>query len=760
MFALQGVLELNNRQGGTERVVMKRVKGRVSGAQQIAEMEHVLNVYAASACPRSIAPFVGYLEVEESVGKLSEGLWLVWKYEGDRTLAYYLRRRDCIEALAKDLGLDDEKDVVPTVMKQIFECLVDLHSAGLVHRDVKPANLIFSSVDKRFKIIDLGAAVDLRTGTNYVPSETMLDPLYCPPEEYVLPTDSVHLAEQAAPLKFVMSPILWSRHRPECFDTYSAGVVLLQLGLPFLRSPSSLKNWKGTMIRLNHDVSEWRERARLSARQTAILDADDGLGWSLVEGLLRPREIQNDGAGGVTFVTSGTAPRLTASEALKHPFLKQLGTKKPNQSLMNNLFGNRQKKMQEEEDGDLPGVVPEQPESKQKAPSTIKTKQESRWSWIQSRIYDLEARIKSQASDTKTQTAVVKQLKADVEQGKASGKELEAAESKLVAMQDSLKSSVAELGSIFQSAKTFLGSSGSSSRGTDKEDSPMPSDTSNLTSEDEESSGSDVNQFLADAASSAIYSSLKFTGRALMAVADMAASAEQSLGEAQAQRELVRKEKAILIEVLNRLNVTENTTWSDAKANIMKLMDDSFLTETQMRRTFQSFVDDLARKKRVELKQAKMNFAELLDEANLPLNASYKSFESDYKGDPRFTALDNENRQLLFNTFADAKQKSTEIQRSTEKAIAPEKENKENLEQDIIDVESLRAEQDRLKSEYKEMQTKLKKMEKMLNMDNLLSSIIGEDFMSKDDDGSVTFRFAKGAPMPAQQNAEKKKKER
>ena len=728
---------------------MKRVKGRVSGAQQIAEMEHVLNVYAASACPRSIAPFVGYVEVEEGVGKLSEGLWLVWKYEGDRTLAYYLRRRDCIEALAKDLGLEDKKEVVPTVMKQIFECLVDLHSAGLVHRDVKPANLIFSKVDQRFKIIDLGAAVDLRTGTNYVPSETMLDPLYCPPEEYVLPTDSVHLAEQAAPLKFVMSPILWSRHRPECFDTYSAGVVLLQLGLPFLRSQNSLKNWKGTMIRLNHNVGEWRERARLSARQTAVLDDDDGLGWSLVEGLLRPREIQSDGAGGVSFVTSGTAPRLTASEALKHPFLKQLESKKGSQSFMTGLFGKRKSKV-EEEDTDLPAGLTEQQESKQKPG----------WSWIQSRIFDVEARIKTQASDTKTQTAVVKQLKADVEQGKASGKELEAAERKLMAMQDSLKSSVAELGSVFKSGKMLLGSSGSSSRNIEKGDLPSPSGTSNSSpSKDDESDGSDVNQFLADAASSAIYSSLKCTGRALMAVADMAASAEQSLGEAQAQRELVRKEKAILIEILTRLNVTENSTWSDAKDSIIKLMDDSLLTETQMKRTFQSFVDDLARKKRVELKQAKMNFAELLDEANLPLNTLYNSFEKNYKGDPRFTALDEENRQLLFNTFADARKKGLEIQQSAKEAIIPEKEIEKDSKQENIDVEALRAEQDKLKSEYQEMQTKLKKMEKMLNMDNLLSSIIGEDFMSKDDDGSVTFRFAKGAPMPAQKNAERKKKE-
>jgi hypothetical protein len=46
----------------------------------------------------------------------------VWRYEGSKTLAYYLKRRDCIRALAKDLAVPEEA-VPATVMKYIFECL-------------------------------------------------------------------------------------------------------------------------------------------------------------------------------------------------------------------------------------------------------------------------------------------------------------------------------------------------------------------------------------------------------------------------------------------------------------------------------------------------------------------------------------------------------------------------------------------------------------------------------------------------------------
>ena len=46
----------------------------------------------------------------------------MWRYEGSKTLSYYLRRRDTIRALSLDLEVP-ESAVVPTVMKHIFDGL-------------------------------------------------------------------------------------------------------------------------------------------------------------------------------------------------------------------------------------------------------------------------------------------------------------------------------------------------------------------------------------------------------------------------------------------------------------------------------------------------------------------------------------------------------------------------------------------------------------------------------------------------------------
>jgi hypothetical protein len=57
----------------------------------------------------------------------------MWRYEGSNTLSYYLRRRDTLRALARDLGVPEDI-VVPVAMRQLLLGLSALHAAGLVHR--------------------------------------------------------------------------------------------------------------------------------------------------------------------------------------------------------------------------------------------------------------------------------------------------------------------------------------------------------------------------------------------------------------------------------------------------------------------------------------------------------------------------------------------------------------------------------------------------------------------------------------------------
>lgn len=302
--------------GKTDEVVLKKVKRNVEDAHLVADAEAKLNRCCSRNAPGCCPPFLGAFEVQENHTdvQLSPGHWLVWEFEGVRTLADYWKGKHGMDELAMDLFSCNTEEaggdvvVVAEVMRQLLGCLVRMHGVGLVHRDVKPANMVFSTKDKKFKLIDLGAMADLRTGTNYVPTEAFLDPSYCPPEQYVMPVDSPHLQEKGAFASMAMSPVLWAKNQPDKFDAYSAGIILLQLAVPCLRKDRNLKSFNTNLARSEYDLLRWRAEygERLSKRELTLLDADDRALLQLAASLLREK-----------------VARASCTDALRSPFLER-----------------------------------------------------------------------------------------------------------------------------------------------------------------------------------------------------------------------------------------------------------------------------------------------------------------------------------------------------------------------------------------------------------------------------------------------------
>jgi hypothetical protein len=93
---------------------------------------------------------------------------------------------------------------------------------------------------------------------------------------------------------------------PDLFDTYSAGIVFLQLAIPLLRTDLGLGSFQKELESVDYDLREWRERTRLRVN-FEVLDMDKGQGWDLACKLVCRRGPLFKG-------------RLSAAETLRHPY--------------------------------------------------------------------------------------------------------------------------------------------------------------------------------------------------------------------------------------------------------------------------------------------------------------------------------------------------------------------------------------------------------------------------------------------------------
>ncbi|KAL4529573.1 hypothetical protein Ndes2526A_g04349 [Nannochloris sp. 'desiccata'] len=242
-------------------------------------------------CRPFVADYLSAFIADDSSGGIIAGSqWLVWKFESDATLADACNGSlgpfpGCLapavlgerraEALEES---DPEKRDAVTIQKLMMKLLKGieaLHSIGIIHRDVKPEN-----------IFD-----------------------YSPPEEVVMPKTFPRPPIPA--LAALLAPFAWQYGRPDLFDSYSAGVVLLQMAVPQLRTITGQRGLNSDLAACEYDLALWRTKSG-KARQCnfTLLDRNDGAGWDLACRLVRERGDLNRG-------------RLSAKEAMRHRYFKR-----------------------------------------------------------------------------------------------------------------------------------------------------------------------------------------------------------------------------------------------------------------------------------------------------------------------------------------------------------------------------------------------------------------------------------------------------
>lgn len=161
---------------------------------------------------------------EQAAPTLEDVITQQWKDHHNSQGKHLSQDHHHLFMLANALGLPEESTfgtILDTVLKSLLEALSFVHSQGIVHRDVKPGNLLCDASTNSLVMIDFGSAADMDPvktgifGTKRVGLEedgrVALSPIYSAPEVYISPNES-----------------------PFAFDIFSAALVFSQLLFNYL----------------------------------------------------------------------------------------------------------------------------------------------------------------------------------------------------------------------------------------------------------------------------------------------------------------------------------------------------------------------------------------------------------------------------------------------------------------------------------------------------------------------------------------------
>ena len=146
-------------------VALKRI-GMLPGADStdLARVEREARLTARLSHPNVVAVFDLVTDAE------TDAHWLVMEYVEGVTLARLIREQGPLSP-----------DEAAPLLRQVADALVAAHAAGIVHRDVKPSNIMVDR-DGRVKLADFGIA---RIATDPALTQTGLvtgSPAYLAPE--------------------------------------------------------------------------------------------------------------------------------------------------------------------------------------------------------------------------------------------------------------------------------------------------------------------------------------------------------------------------------------------------------------------------------------------------------------------------------------------------------------------------------------------------------------------------------------------------
>ncbi|MBW4669945.1 MAG: CHASE2 domain-containing protein [Cyanomargarita calcarea GSE-NOS-MK-12-04C] len=135
-----------------------------------------------------------------------------------------------------------KESFVIDMLKQILEVLAFVHEHRVIHRDIKPGNIIRSSVDNRLVLIDFGAVKMMQPPTS---------------KETELVTVAIGTRGYAPPEQFAGHPRLSS-------DIYALGMIAIQAVTGVMPHQLQPNEETGTIM--------WRQWAEISEELAAILD--------------------------------------------------------------------------------------------------------------------------------------------------------------------------------------------------------------------------------------------------------------------------------------------------------------------------------------------------------------------------------------------------------------------------------------------------------------------------------------------------------